>query len=46
VNRFLIGDHDVIAAGKSATDPRTTVQKMQDALAGFAKRREKFLLYR
>jgi uncharacterized protein YbbC (DUF1343 family)/CubicO group peptidase (beta-lactamase class C family) len=46
VNRFLIGDHEVIAAGKSATDPRTTVQKMQDALAGFAKRREKFLLYR
>ena len=46
VNRFLIGDHDVIAAGKSATDPRTTVQKMQDALAAFVKRREKFLLYR
>jgi uncharacterized protein YbbC (DUF1343 family)/CubicO group peptidase (beta-lactamase class C family) len=46
VNRFLIGDHDVIAAGKSATDPRTTVQKMQDALTAFAKRREKFLLYR
>jgi uncharacterized protein YbbC (DUF1343 family) len=46
VNRFLIGDHEVIAAGKSATDPRTTVQKMQDSLAGFAKRREKFLVYR
>ena len=46
VNRFLIGDHDVIASGKSATDPRTTVQKMQDALAAFVKRREKFLLYR
>jgi uncharacterized protein YbbC (DUF1343 family)/CubicO group peptidase (beta-lactamase class C family) len=46
VNRFLIGDPEVIAAGKSATDPRTTVQKMQDALAGFTKRREKFLLYR
>ena len=47
VNRFLIGDHEVIAAGKSATDPRTTVQKMQDdALASFVKRREKFLLYR
>jgi uncharacterized protein YbbC (DUF1343 family)/CubicO group peptidase (beta-lactamase class C family) len=46
VNRFLIGDHDVIAAAKNATDPRTTVQKMQDALAAFVKRREKFLLYR
>ena len=45
VNRFLIGDHEVIAAGKNATDPRTTVQKMQDSLAAFAKRREKYLLY-
>ena len=46
VNRFLIGDHEVIAAGKNANDPRTTVQKMQDALAAFVKRREKYLLYK
>jgi uncharacterized protein YbbC (DUF1343 family) len=45
-NRFLIGDHEVIAAGKSAVDPRTTVQKMQDALATFMKLREKYLLYK
>jgi uncharacterized protein YbbC (DUF1343 family) len=45
-NRFLIGDHEVIAAGKSAVDPRTTVQKMQDALAAFVKLREKYLLYK
>jgi uncharacterized protein YbbC (DUF1343 family)/CubicO group peptidase (beta-lactamase class C family) len=46
VNRFLIGDHEVVAAGKTGADPRTTVQKMQDALAAFVKRREKFLLYK
>ena len=46
VNRFLIGDHEVIAAGKTSTDPRSTVQKMQDALAVFVNRREKFLLYK
>jgi hypothetical protein len=42
----LIGDHEVIAAGKTSTDPRSTVQKMQDALAVFVNRREKFLLYK
>jgi uncharacterized protein YbbC (DUF1343 family)/CubicO group peptidase (beta-lactamase class C family) len=45
-NRFLIGDHEVIAAGKGAIDPRTTVQKMQDALEAFVKLREKYLLYK
>jgi uncharacterized protein YbbC (DUF1343 family)/CubicO group peptidase (beta-lactamase class C family) len=45
-NRFLIGDHQVIAAGKNSTDPRTTVQKMQEPLAAFVKRREKYLLYK
>jgi uncharacterized protein YbbC (DUF1343 family)/CubicO group peptidase (beta-lactamase class C family) len=46
VNRFLIGDHEVIAAGKTGADPRVTVQKMQDALVDFVKRREKYLLYK
>jgi uncharacterized protein YbbC (DUF1343 family)/CubicO group peptidase (beta-lactamase class C family) len=46
VNRFLIGNHEVLEAGKSGTDPRTTVQKIQDPLAAFVERREKFLLYR
>ena len=45
-NRYLVGSHEVIAAGKSAVDPRTTVQKMEDSLAAFVKRREKYLLYR
>jgi uncharacterized protein YbbC (DUF1343 family)/CubicO group peptidase (beta-lactamase class C family) len=45
-NRLLIGDHEVIAAGKSAIDPRTTVQKMQDSLAALLKLREKYLLYK
>src|ERR1700681_266562 len=45
-NRFLIGNHEVIEAGRNAVDPRITVQKMQDALATFERRREKYLLYR
>ena len=44
-NRFLIGNHEVIAAGKAAADPRTTVQKMEDSVAAFVKRRAKYLLY-
>jgi uncharacterized protein YbbC (DUF1343 family)/CubicO group peptidase (beta-lactamase class C family) len=45
-NRFLIGNHDVIAAGKTDLDPRTTVQEMEDSLASFVSRREKYLLYK
>ena len=45
-NRFLIGNHEVIAAGKAGTDPRTTVQKMEDSLAAFLEQREKYLLYK
>ena len=46
VNRYLIGNHDVIVAGKAAVDPRATVQKMEDSLAPFLSKREKYLLYR
>jgi hypothetical protein len=46
VNRYLIGNHDVIVAGKAAVDPRETVQKMEDSLAPFLRKREKYLLYR
>ena len=46
VNRFLIGNHEVIAAGKAGLDPRATAQKMEDSLASFLSRREKFLLYK
>ena len=45
-DRFLIGNHAVIAAGKAAVDPRTTVEKMEDSIAAFVKRREKYLLYK
>jgi uncharacterized protein YbbC (DUF1343 family)/CubicO group peptidase (beta-lactamase class C family) len=45
-NRFLIGNHEVIEAGKAGLDPRTTVQKMQDSLASFVSGREKYLLYK
>ncbi len=46
LNRFLIGNHEVITAGKADLDPRATVQKMEDSLAPFLSRREKFLLYK
>jgi uncharacterized protein YbbC (DUF1343 family) len=45
-NRFLIGNHDVIAAGKNGEDPRSTVQKMEESLDVFNKVREKYLLYK
>jgi uncharacterized protein YbbC (DUF1343 family)/CubicO group peptidase (beta-lactamase class C family) len=45
-NRFLVGNHEVLAAGKADVDPRTTVQKMEDSLAAFLSRREKYLLYK
>ena len=45
-NRSLIGNHEVIEAMRSASDPRATVQKMQDTLTNFTKEREQYLLYR
>jgi len=45
-NRFLIGNHEVIAAGKQGQDPRMTVQQMEGSLAAFLSRREKYLLYK
>ena len=45
-NRFLIGNREVIDAEKAGVDPRTTVQKMEESLAAFAARREKYLLYK
>jgi uncharacterized protein YbbC (DUF1343 family)/CubicO group peptidase (beta-lactamase class C family) len=46
MNRFLIGNHDAIAAGKSGADPRGTLQLMEDSLVAFNQRREKYLLYK
>jgi uncharacterized protein YbbC (DUF1343 family)/CubicO group peptidase (beta-lactamase class C family) len=46
MNRFLIGNHEVIAAGKADLDPRATVQKMEDSLASFLSRRERYLIYK
>ncbi len=45
-NRFLIGNREIINGMKAGTDPRDTVQKMEESLAAFIKRREKYLLYR
>jgi uncharacterized protein YbbC (DUF1343 family)/CubicO group peptidase (beta-lactamase class C family) len=45
-NRFLIGNHEVIAAEKEGVDPRTTLQKIDESLAAFVQRREKYLLYK
>jgi len=46
VNRFLIGNHEAMAAGKNGADPRSTVQQMEDSLVAFNQRREKYLLYK
>ncbi len=45
-NRLLIGNREVIDAEEKGEDPRTIVQKMEDSLAEFVKKREKYLLYR
>jgi uncharacterized protein YbbC (DUF1343 family) len=45
-NRFLIGNHRVVAAGKAGVDPRMTVQDMEDSLASFLNKRAKYLLYK
>lgn len=45
-NRFLIGNHEVIAAEKAGADPRTTVQQIEESLAAFLEQREKYLLYK
>ena len=45
-NRFLIGNHEVIEAGKRGVDARTTVQNMEDSLAAFLRKREKYLSYK
>jgi uncharacterized protein YbbC (DUF1343 family)/CubicO group peptidase (beta-lactamase class C family) len=45
-NRFLIGNHEVMKAIEDGADPRNTLEEMQDSLARFIERREKYLLYR
>ena len=45
VNRFLIGNREVIRAEKAGEDPRSIVEKMQDSVAQFVERRRKYLLY-
>jgi uncharacterized protein YbbC (DUF1343 family)/CubicO group peptidase (beta-lactamase class C family) len=46
VNRLLIGNHEVLEAGKAAVDPRTTVQNMETSLEAFLRQRERYLLYK
>jgi len=45
-NRFLIGNHEVIAAAKGGLDPRTIVERMEETLAAYLRRREKYLIYK
>lgn len=45
-NRFLIGNREVLRELGDGADPRTIVQQMEEALAQFAERRQRFLLYR
>jgi len=45
-NRFLIGNHEVTAAAKGGVDPRTIVERMEDSLAAYLRRREKYLIYK
>jgi uncharacterized protein YbbC (DUF1343 family)/CubicO group peptidase (beta-lactamase class C family) len=46
VNRFLIGNAETIQAGKSAIDPRTTLQKIAPDVQAFLDKRRKYLLYK
>ena len=45
-NRLLIGNQEVISAVENGEDPRNTVQKMENSIAEFVRKREKYLLYR
>jgi uncharacterized protein YbbC (DUF1343 family)/CubicO group peptidase (beta-lactamase class C family) len=45
-DRFLIGSQGVMKAIQAGADPRNIVEEMQDPLARFIERREKYLLYR
>ena len=42
----LIGSDDVVRRIQAAEDPRTILQSLQDAVDGFVKLREQYLLYR
>ncbi len=46
VDRFLIGNHEAIAAAKANADPRATVQKLEESLSAFIQQRENYLLYK
>lgn len=45
-NRFLIGNREVMAAMRDGVDPRMSVLQIEESLAAFMERREKFLLYK
>lgn len=46
VDRFLIGNHETIAALKAGTDPRTVMPLLEEALAPFIEQRQKYLIYK
>jgi uncharacterized protein YbbC (DUF1343 family)/CubicO group peptidase (beta-lactamase class C family) len=45
-SRFLIGNHELLKAIEAGWDPRSTLEEMQDSLARFIERRDRYLLYR
>jgi hypothetical protein len=45
-SRSLIGNHAVLKAIETGSDPRNEVEEMRDSLDRFVERRENYLLYR
>jgi uncharacterized protein YbbC (DUF1343 family)/CubicO group peptidase (beta-lactamase class C family) len=45
-NRFLLGNHEVLRELKDGVDPRTILQEMEESLAGFIQKKDKYSLYR
>jgi len=44
-DRYLIGNREVLEAGKGAVDPQTTLEKMRGSVEAFVEGRRKYLLY-
>jgi uncharacterized protein YbbC (DUF1343 family)/CubicO group peptidase (beta-lactamase class C family) len=46
INRYLIGNHEVLQAGKDGKDPKTTIQQLETPVAEFIRRSNQYLLYK
>jgi len=42
----LLGNHEVLRELKDGVDPSTILQEMEESLAGFTQKKDKYLLYR